>query len=97
MSAPPESALPLFERLGLAILRRTPARAPVAAADDPIPVLLMANGDDAGFQIKGHGSGCSLLNWSLLYWRKRPLSPHRSVFGEGTTFSVTLPLAVPRS
>jgi len=39
MSAPPESALPLFERLGLAVLRRTPARPPVASADDPIHVL----------------------------------------------------------
>jgi len=39
MSAPTEPALPLFERLGLAVLRRTPARAPVAAADDPIHVL----------------------------------------------------------
>src|SRR5689334_299071 len=33
------SELPLFERLGLAVLRRTPAHAPVASADDPIHVL----------------------------------------------------------
>jgi len=39
MSAPEKPGLPLFERLGLAVLRRTPARAPVAGADDPIHVL----------------------------------------------------------
>ena len=31
--------LPLLERLGLAVLRRSPAHAPVAAEDDPIYVL----------------------------------------------------------
>jgi hypothetical protein len=35
----PASELPLFERLGLAVLRGTPAHAPVASADDPIHVL----------------------------------------------------------
>src|SRR5687767_9854564 len=39
MNAPTDGALPLFERLGLAVLRRAPARAPVAGADDPIHVL----------------------------------------------------------
>jgi hypothetical protein len=31
--------LPFLERLGMAVLRRTPARSPVAGADDPIHVL----------------------------------------------------------
>lgn len=39
MSEPTERALPFLERLGLAVLRRTPAHPPVAAEDDPIHVL----------------------------------------------------------
>jgi hypothetical protein len=35
----PAPELLLFERLGLAVLRRTPAHTPVASADDPIHVL----------------------------------------------------------
>jgi hypothetical protein len=34
-----DAALPFLERLGMAVLRRTPAHAPVAGADDPIHVL----------------------------------------------------------
>lgn len=39
MSEPGERALPFLERLGMAVLRRTPAHAPVAGEDDPIHVL----------------------------------------------------------
>jgi hypothetical protein len=39
VSARTEPELPLFERFGLAVLRRSPARAAVAGEDDPIHVL----------------------------------------------------------
>lgn len=39
VSGPTEPELPLFERFGLAVLRRAPVRAAVAAEDDPIHVL----------------------------------------------------------
>jgi hypothetical protein len=39
MDESPAAALPFLERLGMAVLLRAPAHAPVAAADDPIHVL----------------------------------------------------------
>src|SRR5262245_38844888 len=39
VSRAPEPELPLFERFGLAVLRRAPHRAAVAGEDDPVHVL----------------------------------------------------------
>jgi hypothetical protein len=39
MPSPVNRELPFLERFGMAVLRRTPARAPVAGEDDPIHVL----------------------------------------------------------
>jgi hypothetical protein len=82
MPAPAEPALPLLERFGLAVLRRLPARAAIAGADDPIHVL---NADElrelrrierwAVFRAVIAGALSGAASASAAIWAQRFLGP----------------------